>query len=80
MSAIDPASTLPIINDNETDNIWVTWHAISPEPSQSPWREIHILNAQNEIIHTFSLTSQFGTWKWFLYGSCPYDSNRLREQ
>ena len=57
MSAIDPASTLPIVNDNETDSIWATWHAMSPEPSQSPWREIHILNPQNEIIHTFSLTS-----------------------
>lgn len=57
MSAIDSASTLPIVNDNETDNIWTTWHAMSPEPSQSPWREIHILDAQNEIIHTFSLTS-----------------------
>jgi len=57
MSSIDPNSTLPIVNDNTSDNIWTTWHAMSPEPSQSPWREIHILDGQNEIIHTFSLTT-----------------------
>lgn len=57
MSSIDPTSTLPIVNDNDVDNIWSTWHGLSPEPSQSPWREIHILDAQNEIVHTFSLTS-----------------------
>lgn len=57
MSSIDPASSLPIVNDNTTDNIWVTWHAMSPEPSPNPWREIHILDEYNEIIHTFSLTS-----------------------
>ena len=57
MSSIGPTSTLPIVNDNDVDNIWNTWHALSPEPSHSPWREIHILNKQNEIIQTFSLTS-----------------------
>ena len=57
LSSIAPTSTLPIINDNTTDDIWNTWHALSPEPSHSPWREIHILDAHNEIVHTFSLTS-----------------------
>ncbi len=55
MSSI--TDTLPVVQDNTTDDIWNTWHALSPEPSSSPWREVHILDEGNEIIHTFSLTT-----------------------
>ena len=50
---------LPIVQDNPSDDIWNTWHALTPNPSShsgAPWRDVNILNAQNEIVETYSLT------------------------
>ena len=41
-------STLPIVQDDATLTIWDNWGGI--------WRDVKILNAQNEVIHTFNLT------------------------
>ena len=50
---------LPMVEDNSSDDIWNTWHAMAPNPSThsgAPWRDVHILNSQNEIVYTYSLT------------------------
>ena len=50
---------LPMVQDNSNDAIWNTWHALTPNPSThsgAPWRDVHILNAENEIVETYSLT------------------------
>ena len=50
---------LPVVQDNSTVSIWDTWHAMTPNPSTNagaPWRDIHILNPDSEIISTYNLT------------------------
>ena len=50
---------LPMVQNNTTDDIWNTWHALAPNPSThsgAPYRDVHILNTQNEIVYTYSLT------------------------
>jgi hypothetical protein len=41
-------SNLPIVQDDASLTIWDNWGGI--------WRDVKILNAQNEVIHTFNLT------------------------
>ena len=50
---------LPMVQDNGVVDIWDTWHAMTPNPSTNagaPWRDVHILNSDNEIVDTYSLT------------------------
>ena len=42
------AHALPMVNDSETDNIWVAW--------ESQWRDFYILNRNNELIEVYNLT------------------------
>ena len=58
-SLVASLGDLPMVQDNSSDDIWNTWHAMSPNPSThsgAPWRDVHILNTQNEIVDTYSLT------------------------
>ena len=58
-SLVSSMGDLPLVQDNPTDNIWNTWHALTPNPSTqsgAPYRDVHILNADNEIVETYSLT------------------------
>ena len=41
-------STLPMVQDDTTVNIWTSWNAT--------WRDVQILNPQNEVVHVFNLT------------------------
>ena len=54
---VSQISPLPMVQDDASIDIWNIWHATSPNPSSSAWREVQILDKQNEIIHTFSLTT-----------------------
>ena len=56
---VSQISTLSMVQDDSVVDIWNSWHALAPSPSThsgAPWRDIQILDQQNEIIHTFSLT------------------------
>ena len=58
-SLVGQISSLPMVQDDNFVNIWNSWHASAPNPSShsgAPWRDVHILNPQNEIIETYSLT------------------------
>ena len=58
-SLVGGSGDLPMVQNNTTDDIWNTWHALAPNPSThsgAPYRDVHILNAQNEIVETYSLT------------------------
>jgi hypothetical protein len=58
-ASVSQVSTLPMVQDNSVANIWNAWHALTPNPSTqpgAPWRDVHILNRQNEIVETYSLT------------------------
>ena len=48
MSDVALISTLPVVQDDTTVNVWNDWNAI--------WRDVQILNAENEVIHVFNLT------------------------
>ena len=56
-SLVASLGDIPMIQDNTTDNIWNTWHALTPNPSAQPYRDVHILNADNEIVDTYNLTT-----------------------
>jgi hypothetical protein len=56
---VGQVSSLPMVQDDNIEDIWNSWHALAPNPSThsgAPWRDVHILNEQNEIIETYSLT------------------------
>ena len=58
-SLVASLGDLPMVEDNSSDDIWNTWHAMAPNPSThsgAPWRDVHILDSQNEIVYTYSLT------------------------
>lgn len=58
-SLVASVGDIPLLQDNTVDNIWSTWHSLAPNPSThlgAPYRDVHILNQQNEIVETFSLT------------------------
>ena len=58
-SLVGGSGDLPMVQNNTTDDIWNTWHALAPNPSThsgAPYRDVHILNTQNEIVYTYSLT------------------------
>jgi hypothetical protein len=48
-SSINTVSTLPLINDNSTDQIWTTWGVT--------FRDVVILNEENQIVASFNLTT-----------------------
>lgn len=41
-------SSLPMVQDDSTANIWPSWGGI--------WRDVYILDRQNEVLHLFNLT------------------------
>lgn len=41
-------STLPMVQDDATANVWPNWGAV--------WRDIKILDRQNEVFYTYNLT------------------------
>ena len=58
-SLVASQGDLPLVQNNSVDDIWNTWHAMAPFPSThsgAPYRDVHILNGQNEIVETYSLT------------------------
>lgn len=42
-------STLPVVNDDQTEDVWTDWGA--------QWRDVHILNPNNEVVSTYNLTT-----------------------
>tara|TARA_B100000683_G_C12133940_1_gene408866 strand:+ start:77 stop:373 length:297 start_codon:yes stop_codon:yes gene_type:complete len=48
IASFNESHALPMVNDNETDNIWVQW--------DSQWRDFYILNQQNELLEVYNLT------------------------
>ena len=59
-SSVSSVSSLPLINDNSTDQIWNTWGVT--------FRDVVILNEDNQIVGSFNLTSNS------LSNSANYDS------
>ena len=49
MTDVALISTLPVVNDDSNEDIWTDWGA--------QWRDVHILNAQNEVVSTYNLTT-----------------------
>ena len=47
-SSVAAAASLPLIQDNATDQIWSTWGVT--------FRDVVILNEDNQIVATFNLT------------------------
>ena len=48
ISSFTEAHALPMVHDNETDNIWLSW--------ESQWRDFYILNRNNELVEVYNLT------------------------
>ena len=48
VSSFSSSLDLPMVVDNSSDNIWANWGGI--------WRDIVILDANNEIYDTYNLT------------------------
>lgn len=49
MTDVALMSTLPVVNDDTNENVWTDWGA--------QWRDVKILNANNEIVTTYNLTT-----------------------
>ena len=48
MASVSLISNLPVVQDDANVNVWSDWGAV--------WRDVMILNRENEVIHTFNLT------------------------
>ena len=41
--------SLPMVEDTNVDQIWTQWDAV--------WRDVMILDGNNELVHTYNLTT-----------------------
>lgn len=49
IASLTNAHTLPMVEDTNSDLIWTQWGAV--------WRDVMILDGNNELVDTFNLTS-----------------------
>ena len=48
ISSSTEAHALPMVHDNETDTIWLSW--------EGQWRDFYLLNRNNELVEVYNLT------------------------